>query len=80
MSSSMDHFLPKEPPPHRTKIKRDPARIERILDLIKEYWSRPENNDSRLAQLISNFADRKDLYYFEDNLLEIQLKEALLDK
>ncbi|MGE3142370.1 MAG: DUF1040 family protein [Hyphomonadaceae bacterium] len=58
---------------------RDPDRIERILELLRLYWSR--NPDLRLGQLITAvtrdaFPDA-DKFYLEDDTLERALEHAL---
>lgn len=53
---------------------RDPARIPRILDLVREIWCK--NPDLRLSQLIINaLGVAFDPYYIEDDILEKALKE-----
>jgi uncharacterized protein YihD (DUF1040 family) len=53
---------------------RDPARIPRILDLVREIWCK--NPDLRLSQLIMNsLGINFDPYYIEDDKLEKALKE-----
>jgi uncharacterized protein YihD (DUF1040 family) len=55
--------------------KKNPKRIDKMLDLITEIWK--ENPDFRLCQLIGNcFEASKDIYYIEDNELETKLKEV----
>ena len=53
---------------------RDPARIEDILNKIKEIWER--HPDLRLGQLICNAVPESILYYTEDDAL-IQAVEDL---
>lgn len=52
---------------------RDPARIERILDLVKEIWTLYP--DFRFGQLLINVAGTAgaDLYHREDDKLELEL-------
>jgi len=53
---------------------RDPNRIEKILNLIREVWY--TNPDLRLTQLIMNaLSMNQDPYYVEDETLE----KALID-
>lgn len=59
---------------------RDPERIERITNLVKEIWS--EIPDWRFAQLISNFhmiGDKDDTidFYREDDEVEKWLDNIL---
>jgi hypothetical protein len=52
---------------------RDPARIERMLKLVKKIWS--DSPDLRLTQLIMNaLRMNSDPYYIEDDKLEDALK------
>ena len=59
---------------------RDPARIERILELIGEAWR--QNPDLRLGQLVVNAAPIAEplpgLFYLEDSVLEDRLRAQLL--
>lgn len=55
---------------------RDAKRIDRILNLLRNFWYQVP--DWRLGQLLSNIAaaDRyplKDLFYYEDDRLEAAL-------
>lgn len=50
---------------------RDPARIDRILGLIKEIWSQVP--DWRLCQLIENVLYQQNIFYVEDTRLEEEL-------
>jgi len=53
---------------------RDPARIEKILSVIREIWYR--NPDLRLSQLIMNaLGIAYDPYYIEDDDLLIALQK-----
>jgi len=53
---------------------RDPARIPRILDLIREIWCKAP--DLRLSQLVMNaLGVAYDPYFIEDDDLEKALKE-----
>lgn len=54
---------------------RDPARIDRILELVRAHWKRCP--DLRLGQLITNFDTDGDGYNYEDDVLEKRLKKAL---
>lgn len=54
---------------------RDPERIERICNLLKEVWK--QYPDWRLGQLIFNLTGRYDCFYVEDNTLEEALKMNL---
>ncbi len=60
---------------------RDPARIERMLDLRRDYWAR--NPDLRLAQIIVNLIQSREpapqIFHAEDDRLEAALR-AELDK
>jgi hypothetical protein len=58
----------------RKVAMRDPERINRILELLRQYWH--SNPDLRLAQIVGNFGG-KDPYYFEDDKLEAELREKL---
>lgn len=54
-------------------MTKDPERINRILDLIKEIWE--EHPYMRLSQLLGNCVeDGYDLYYVQDTRLEKLLK------
>lgn len=55
---------------------RNPDRIPRILDLIREYWLK--HPDLRLGQLLSNASTSMgytDTYYLEDDYLEMCLEQ-----
>jgi len=53
---------------------RDPARIDRILSLVRKIWVK--HPDLRLTQLIMNaLAINSDPYYIEDDDLELSLIE-----
>jgi hypothetical protein len=55
---------------------RDPARIEKILSLIRKLWYKKP--DLRLTQLIMNALNMsQDPYYVEDDRLEEALKRYL---
>ena len=54
---------------------RDPERIERICDLLKEVWK--QYPDWRLGQLIFNLTGKYDCFYVEDNVLEEKLKGVM---
>ena len=58
---------------------RDPARIDRMLDLVKSIWvSAP---DLRLLELLLNTLPTDNMaYYMEDDDLEKALKHAYLNK
>ena len=61
---------------------RDPARIEKIISVIREIWyAQP---DVRLTQLIMNaLVMNDDPYYVEDDVLEkklVEYKEKYIDK
>lgn len=63
---------------------RDPARIERVLGLIRAIWTRYP--DLRLGQLMEMAASRAngpgpeiDRFYMEDDLLESGLRSLKID-
>lgn len=61
---------------------RDPARISKLLRLLKKYWMRPETTDLRLGQIIGNLASQsgiKDSYQIEDDILITLLEEKIKD-
>lgn len=51
---------------------KDPKRINRILELIRNIWEKKPN--MRLCQVIGNCFPAGDLYYKEDDILEKSLK------
>jgi uncharacterized protein YihD (DUF1040 family) len=51
---------------------RNPERIDRILDNIREIWK--QNPDLRLMQLLLNINLSADPYYIEDDILEKELE------
>ena len=51
---------------------RDPKRIDRICDLLKNFWKHVP--DWRFGQLISNVAVGRDLFFIEDEDIEKLLK------
>lgn len=53
---------------------RDPARIDRILDRIRELWK--AQPDWRLGQLLTNVAPKfeEKAFHFEDDELEARLR------
>jgi uncharacterized protein YihD (DUF1040 family) len=59
---------------------RDPARIERILELLSEVWSKVP--DWRLTQLVINASDTKHncgpVFHLEDDQFEEKLKALSL--
>ena len=58
---------------------RDPARIERMLGLIRKVWY--DAPDLRLTQLIMNeLKMNSDPYYVEDDTLEKALKAYCKDR
>lgn len=58
---------------------RDPARIERMLGLIRKVWY--DAPDLRLTQLIMNeLKMNSDPYYVEDDVLEKALKAYCKDR
>ncbi len=58
---------------------RDPARIERISELVKKVWI--HFPDLRLTQLIMNVLQlNRDPYYIEDDILEAALKSYCKDR
>ncbi len=54
---------------------RDPARIPRILELVRQYWEK--SPDLRLGQLMQQMANPPDLWILEDDLLEQRLRTEL---
>jgi uncharacterized protein YihD (DUF1040 family) len=54
---------------------RDPARIDRIVGLLRRYWH--QYPDLRLGQLIVNVTGSSDPFYREDDQTEQQLRAAL---
>lgn len=57
---------------------RDPARIDRMLAVLKDYWHRYP--DLRLGQIISNMTpDHQDIFYIEDEPIEAALRKMLAD-
>jgi len=59
------------------KKTRDPARIDTILNVLREYWSK--NPDLRLGQILENISSRssKPTFYLEDDILLDQLNSNL---
>ncbi len=58
---------------------RDPARIDRILELVEKVWR--AHPDLRLTQLIMNVLNmNSDPYYVEDDKLESVLKSFCKDR
>lgn len=60
---------------------RDPKRIDTILQLLRAQWVRCP--DMRLGQLLINLMDKTDImdvFYLEDEKLEIRLRNALKRK
>jgi len=58
---------------------RDPARIERMLDLVRRVWY--YGPDLRLTQIIMNvLVMNSDPYYVEDDKLEDALKTFCKDR
>lgn len=59
------------------KKTRDPARIDAILNVLREYWSK--NPDLRLGQILENISSRssKPTFYLEDDILLDQLNSNL---
>ena len=63
-------------------MARDPARIDRILTLLRAYWlARP---GLRLGQIVGNLTPdlhdplrKGDPYYVEDHVIEAALRDAL---
>lgn len=53
---------------------RDPRRIQPILELLAAYWM--ANPELRLCQLLANCFPGRDIYYYEDDVLEAALKET----
>ena len=58
-----------------SKPPRDPARIDRILTVLGEYWR--AHPDTRLGQLVCGMARGTDPFELEDDLLLERLEEAL---
>ena len=67
-------------------IMRDKRRIKRILGLLERLWSKDDNCDMRLGQLLENYiftngerGDRTsiELFYQEDDITEGILKARL---
>lgn len=59
---------------------RDPARIDRVLALVRAYWKRYP--DLRLGQLVVNLApsgQKGGAFYYEDDSMEEALRRALRD-
>lgn len=55
-------------------MTKDPKRIDRIIDLIREIWK--ENPYMRLSQLLGACVeDGHELYYIQDTRLERKLKD-----
>ena len=59
---------------------RDPARIDRILSLLREVWQR--NPDLRLAQIVVNAVPRTgwacpEVFSCEDDIIEKGLEAVL---
>jgi uncharacterized protein YihD (DUF1040 family) len=59
---------------------RDPARIERMLDLVSMIWQR--HPDWRLGQLLANVSKEMtaNVYFYEDNVLEQKLLQYFYDE
>lgn len=58
-------------------MTRDPERIDKVLDKVKDYWK--EHPDLRLGQLIFIMASRhghKDSFYIEDEALVREIQKA----
>jgi hypothetical protein len=58
---------------------RDPARIDRSLGLLRDYWT--QHPDLRLAQIVVNATPRTDwscpqVFYAEDDIIEQALTAA----
>lgn len=58
---------------------RDPARIDVLLNAIREYWK--SNPDLRLSQIIVNLVPMQnpcpDIFYYEDTELLKSLQERI---
>ncbi len=58
---------------------RDPARIERMVELLRQYWA--ANPDLRLAQIVVNLVRSGEpaphIFYAEDDRLEAALRSEL---
>lgn len=54
---------------------RDPARIERIIGLLRRAWK--ESPDQRLGQLLVNVAEGESVWHVEDDVTERGLREWL---
>lgn len=59
---------------------RDPQRIERVIELLRIVWNKPENHDIRLGQLLINCGafPSADAFYVEDDIVERQLALAVV--
>ena len=63
---------------------RDIARIDRLQELITEYWKLPQNEDMRYFQFISylerkiqSITNKHDLFFVEDDVI-IKLIETYI--
>lgn len=64
---------------------RDIARIDRLQELITEYWKLPQNEDMRYFQFISylerkiqSITNKHDLFFVEDDVI-IKLIETYIE-
>ena len=54
---------------------RDPARIDKILNILKSYWK--TYPDLRFMQMIVNIVGDEDQFFLEDDDFEKFLKRAI---
>ena len=60
---------------------RDPARIDRIIELLRAYWK--ANPDLRLGQIVTNLLatpGQPVVFYVEDYYAERALRERIADE
>ncbi|HET9893200.1 MAG TPA: hypothetical protein VFQ42_22170 [Mycobacterium sp.] len=59
-------------------MSRDPARIDRMCDLLRQLWHK--HPDQRMGQLVANVTDFNDfaqLFNIEDDITERKLTAAI---
>lgn len=56
-------------------VQRDPERIPRILDRLKEFWM--ANPDLRFHQMVAIISGLDDNFYLEDDKFEEQVERCL---